>query len=128
MKYPLYMLLARDLELIAINNGNKAAFMLPERQKHLRKLVKEHMPSGSGIDNGTVLNEEYSGASKIQFDVGFHHMDDNGSYNGWTQHKVTVTPSLAWGFKLSISGPDRNQIKDYLHEAYDHALKMEVSL
>jgi hypothetical protein len=34
---------------------------------------------------------------------------------------VTVTGSLLSGINLKISGRDRNQIKDYLHDMFDVA-------
>ena len=48
-------------------------------------------------------------------------------YDGWTQHILTILPSFD-GFTLSISGVDRNQIKEYLHETYYHALMQMVDL
>jgi hypothetical protein len=48
-------------------------------------------------------------------------MDDGGGYDGWTEHTITVTPSFR-GFDLTISGRDRNDIKDYLHQTFDHVL------
>jgi hypothetical protein len=36
-----------------------------------------------------------------------------------------VRPSLAFGIDIEISGPDRNQIKEYLSEVLDVALVAE---
>ena len=85
-------------------------------------LVKEHMPSGSGFDNGTKIDLDRSTEERLVFATAFHHMDENGFYDGWTDHTVTVRGSLAFGFRLTISGRDRNQIKDYVHESFEHAL------
>jgi hypothetical protein len=90
---------------------------LTKHQDSIQKLCKD-LPSGSGIDNGTKIDMYLSKPEKLVFDVGFHHMDDNGSYDGWTEHKVIVTPSLAWGFEVRITGKDRNDIKSYLHDVY----------
>ena len=92
----------------------------------IRDLVKQHMPSGSGFDNGTALDEDASSPDKLVFTTSFHHMDADGVYGGWTEHKVTVTPSLAFGFDLRVSGRDRNGIKDYIAETFGHALDTEV--
>jgi hypothetical protein len=54
-------------------------------------------------------------------------MNDNGMYDGWTTHQVIVTPSLAFGFTLKITGRDRNQIKDYLSETYHYALEQHIA-
>lgn len=93
------------------------------------ELTKEFMPSGSGIDSGTKLDIDETlrhGAQKLVFTTAFHHMDENGGYDGWTEHKVIVTPSLQFGFDLKITGRDRNEIKGYLHEVYHHALAQIV--
>ena len=100
----------------------------------LGQLMKQ-APSGSGIDCGTkirmepnVTNSKHSRCynhislastgERLIFDTSYHHMDDVGYYDGWTEHTITVTGSLTSGFKLAISGRDRNDIKEYLHEVY----------
>jgi len=94
---------------------------------HALALTRDHMPSGSGIDSGTTLDLEISTENKLVFDAPFHHMNDAGMYDGWTDHAVTVTPCLAApGFRIYISGRDRNNIKEYLGELYDHALSQPV--
>ncbi len=88
----------------------------------IETLVKEFMPSGSGIDSGTKIDLDQSTGEKLVFHFGYHHMDEYGGYDGWTEHKLTVTPSLQFKFNLSISGRNRNDIKEYLHETYSCAL------
>jgi len=83
----------------------------------LARLMSE-APSGSGIDSGTQLSDE-STPKKLVFELGFHHMDENGFYDGWTYHKAIVRPSLEYGFDLKITGPNRNDIKDYLYQVYE---------
>ena len=46
-------------------------------------------------------------------------------YDGWTEHTVTVTPSFS-GFNMRISGRNRNDIKDHMHETFYSALHTEV--
>jgi hypothetical protein len=55
-------------------------------------------------------------------------MDDVGYYDGWTEHTLTVRPSLAFGIDLKFSGRNRNQIKDYLHEVFHEALTHEIDV
>jgi hypothetical protein len=43
-------------------------------------------------------------------------MNEGGMYDAWTEHTIRVRPSLSSGFTLTISGRDRNEIKEYLHE------------
>jgi hypothetical protein len=90
-------------------------------------LTREFMPSGSGFDIGTSLYLDESTGEKLVFAVSFHHMDSCGSYDGWTDHKVTVRPSLIHGFTVSVSGRDRNQIKDLIAESFHIALSSELS-
>lgn len=83
-------------------------------------------PSGSGIDSGTKFNEEKSNENKLVFETAFHHMNDGGMYDGWTEHQIIVTPSLTFGFELKITGKDRNQIKEYLYDVYSQWLNEDV--
>lgn len=123
---PLYRRLASLLDSAdrcdAANNTEWAT----RHRNTLRALVKQHMPSGSGFDSGTKLDEDASTPDKLVFLTSFHHMNDCGMYDGWTEHKVTVTPSLAFGYDLRVSGRDRNGIKDYIAETFGHALDTEV--
>jgi hypothetical protein len=83
------------------------------------------LPSGSGIDSGTKIDLDKSHADKLVLYTAFHHMNEVGYYDGWTEHTITVTPSFL-GINLRISGRDRNQIKDYLYGTYEYALTRPV--
>lgn len=102
-------------------DGNKQKWF-ESHTAAILKIVNERFPSGSGFDNGTKIDLDASSEEKIVFTTAYHHMDDNGMYDGWTDHVVTVRPSLAFGFRLTIRGRDRNQIKEYIHEAFHEAL------
>lgn len=97
-------------------------------QKHTERLesLVEEMPSGSGIDCGTKLDLDASTPSKLVFTFSFHHMNESGMYDGWTDHKAVATPDFAFGFYLVITGRDRNGIKEYLHDVYSTALSQDV--
>lgn len=93
-------------------------------------------PSGGGIDCGTRLipfdydgdrydTTEYKGGP-IKFFVEFHHMNDGGYYDGWTEHTITLRPHLIFGYELTISGKDKNGIKDYLADIYGGWLNESV--
>jgi len=86
----------------------------------------DEMPSGSGFDSGTKLDFDASNADRLVFITAFHHMNDGGYYDGWTEHNVIVTPSLIHGFNLKVTGRDRNQIKEYIHEMFANALNEET--
>ena len=83
-------------------------------------------PSGSGFDSGTKLDLEASNRNKIVFTTAFHHTNENGYYDGWTEHKITIRPDLIFGFDMKISGRDRNQIKDYIGDVFSAWLEEEV--
>jgi hypothetical protein len=91
----------------------------------LDKLEADCLPSGSGIDQGTKVDLERSTDRKIVMLAPFHHMDEDGYYDGWTYHDVIVTPTFD-GANIRVTGRDRNGIKDYLRETYAHALSREV--
>lgn len=86
------------------------------------RLVREFLPSGSGIDCGTTLDLDASRPDRIVLSASYHHMDESGGYDGWTDHNVVVTPSLAFGHNVRVTGRNRNYIKSYLAEVYDYAL------
>lgn len=88
--------------------------------------IMESAPSGSGIDTGTKISYEASKDGKIVFDFSFHHMNENGFYDGWTEHTLIVKPSLEYGMDILIRGRDRNGIKEYLYDMYGHWLQEEV--
>ena len=105
-------------------SGNKEWF--EKHEARIEELVKNYMPSGSGFDCGTKIDLDKSTPEKLVFYTDFHHMNEVGYYDGWTEHRITVRPSLAFGFTLTISGKNRNEIKDYIHQAFDCALNEEV--
>ena len=85
--------------------------------------LQKQLPSGSGIDSGTRIDIDASSGRKIVLLASFHHMNDVGMYDGWTEHKVIVTPAFD-GVDIVITGRNRNEIKDYLVETFDHALSL----
>ena len=87
----------------------------------------KNLPSGSGIDNGVHFDYDKSTPDKLIFHFGYHHMNDGGYYDGWEDYTLTVTPSLQFGFRAKITGRNRNNIKEYLYEIFQHALDEEVS-
>lgn len=90
------------------------------------EFVKKIFPHGSGFDTGTKLDWDKSTPDKIVFNADFHHMDDNGYYDGWSEHTITVRSCMQFGFNLKIGGRNRNGIKDYISEIFDHILNSEI--
>lgn len=90
------------------------------RLKHeeiLNKIV-DRGPSGDGIDCGTKLYLTDSNGEKIKLLCAYHHLNKNGYYDGWTSHNIIITPSLAFGYTMRITGRNRNNIKEYLAQVY----------
>jgi len=107
-----------------IKTGNK--IWEDKHEEKLNELVKNEMPHGSGIDCGMELDFEKSNPNKLIFNFSFHFMNDNGMYDGWIDYKLTVIPDLYNDFYLNITGRNKQQIKDYLYEIFDYALRQEI--
>jgi hypothetical protein len=88
----------------------------------------ELLPSGSGFDTGTQLDEDrnFNPRAKVVFNTAFHHMNDGGMYNEWTEHTITVKPCLLFGYSLTISGRDKNDIKDYINDMFHFTLDAQA--
>ena len=93
----------------------------------IEHIVREYFPSGSGVDSGTTFDFHASKPNRLVFLTAFHHMNDGGMYDGWTEHSVVVTADLVTEFYLKITGRDRNDIKDYLGEIFSEALGADLT-
>ena len=93
----------------------------------LEKLMK-FMPSGSGFDSGVKLDTDRSTHDKLVFHTSYHHMNDVGYYDGWTDHRITVRPSFEFGLNIHVSGRNRNDIKDYISDVFGEVLNMDVEV
>ena len=107
-------------------NGNKE--WERNHEQTARDYCTKYMPSGSGIDTGTHIDLDASSGNKLVFDISYHHMNDVGMYDGWSEHTVIVTSDLCFGFDTRITGRNRNGIKDYLAEVYHLALNQDVEI
>lgn len=83
------------------------------------------LPRGSGIDAGTTIVSVTD--KQIVLTAGYHHMNEGGYYDGWTEHTIRVRPSLMLGMTVTVSGPNRNNIKDYLQELYMRVMDQEFA-
>ena len=91
----------------------------------LERLAHE-LPSGSGIDCGTSIDIKHSTSNHLVLHTSYHHMDEGGGYDRWTNHVVHVTPSLVFGIDICITGKNRNDIKECLYQTFQCALTEEV--
>lgn len=129
MKRPLYAALAGLIGayhrcLSEGANESQRAFASKHRER-IEALAKNSLPSGSGIDSGTTVDLDRSTEDRLVLHTSYHHMRD-GCYDGWTEHDVIVHPSLLGQVALRFTGRDRNEIKDYLYDVFDEALRSEV--
>jgi hypothetical protein len=90
-------------------------------------LEKNFLPSGSGIDCGTKILDDKSSRTKLVFKCSFHHMDEHGGYDGWTEHTVIVTPAFD-GIDVVVKGRNRNEIKDHIADRFRYELLQYVEL
>jgi hypothetical protein len=88
--------------------------------------IDDMLPSGSGIDSGSYIDRESSTANRVVIDTAYHHMDEYGGYDGWTEHRIIVTP-LFYGIDIQVTGENRNGIKEYLGDLFYDTLTSEWS-
>lgn len=103
---------------------------IDDHQEKIEKIIKEFLPSGSGIDYGTTIDYKRTTQNRIVLTSAYHVMDENGYYAGIIDYRVIITASLAWGFDLNIVGnfasnKDAYGIKDYLFDLYIYKLSEE---
>jgi hypothetical protein len=89
------------------------------RDKHEDEILKmlESLPNGLGFDTGIEFDWEKSTPLKLVFNFEYHHLNENGYYDGWTQHKLTITPTFG-SYGMRITGRDRNQVKGYFYDIF----------
>lgn len=120
--------------IIAMRNcKGPAAFGSEERKTHwyhehkrrAEQIARDCLPSGSGFDNGTIIDTEASTPTMLVLATSFHHMNDVGMYDRWTEHTVKVEPAFI-GLEIRVTGRDWNGIKDYIAETFDYVLSQPV--
>lgn len=118
---PLYRVIAETLGALKRCQDSNNTIWRDKWDSLLEHIESNLLPSGAGIDNGTKIDRDRSSEAKLVLTCGYHHMNDAGMYDGWTEHTITILPSFS-GIDIRISGRNRNDIKDYLAETYDHVL------
>lgn len=96
-----------------------------EQAKAMIKKIEKMLPHGSGFDSGTKIIDATS--QRIIFETAFHHMDDNGYYCGWTEHRVTVKADLLYGYIVRVSGVNKRGIKEYIQDVFCEILDQEFT-
>ncbi len=114
-------------QVMAIQNCEKSgnSEWLHKHTEFLCKIEETLLPSGSGFDNGSCVEIDLCKENKIVLKTDYHHMNDNGMYDGWTTHLITIKPDFVCGLHITVSGKDRNDIKNFIHETFYQALTQE---
>jgi hypothetical protein len=86
--------------------------------------LERALPSGAGIDQGTVIDREESDRDRVTLRVAYHNMNEGGFYDGWDRYLITVTPSFS-GFYLDMEreADSEYDVSDYLYDTYHLALE-----
>ena len=129
MSRPLYQRLAVLVE--AIQNCDRSD-NTEWREKHcasLNRLCEHYLPHGSGLDAGPICVDVRRSTPDRLLLMGadFHHMNENGYYDGWSEHDIIVTPSLSSGLTVKVTGHNRDGIVDYLTDLMRIALSTLVA-
>lgn len=95
-------------------------------RRQINELEQRFLPSGAGFDNGCTIDLKKSTPERLEILTHFHHMNSGGFYDGWSDHRVIVTPSLLFGFKLEIQGEDRNDVHEHIEQTFSEMLGMEA--
>ncbi len=115
-------------EIAAITDARKRCIennnieWISKHEDRLKEIENNYLPYGSGIDNGCIIDLDKSTGEKIIINTSYHHMNDVGMYDGWTEHKVIIIASLIHGITIRITGSNRHDIKTYLYDLFYHSL------
>lgn len=86
------------------------------------------LPHGSGIDGEWRIEPENCSDSVITLFCSYHHMNDGGYYDGWTDFTVKIRPSF-YGIDVKVTGafpPKYRDTREYLQEILHMALSRKV--
>ncbi len=88
-----------------------------KHEQRIKELIDE-LPHGSGLNSQWDLDFVRSNDSRLIFYTSYHCMDENGMYDGWVDFTLKITPSLAFGINLKITGKfgKYQDVKEYLYE------------
>lgn len=96
----------------------------------INHIEKNYLPNGSGFDRGTkVVEEKCVNGVKLVLSFDYHHMDENGYYDGWTSHTVVVAAHFD-GIRLKVQGALPRKYrhnKEYFEDTMYHALTRTIN-
>lgn len=103
-------------------NTNKDGVLWVDCHLEFIESCQSELPSGSGFDSGTKIMIEKCTDTKIVLYTEFHHMDEYGGYDGWTNHEIIITPRFG-SFDILVKGKDRDGIKEYIRDKIYDCIK-----
>jgi hypothetical protein len=119
--------------LIKGKNDDQISQWFPETHNQLGAIENDYLMHGSGFDAGTcIFPYPESKPDRIVGHTAFHHMDEYGGYDDWSEFDFVVTPTLqSPGYRLRIIEKDiirkykaRGDV-DYFYDELDHCLSQE---
>lgn len=120
---------ARIAELVEARANCHSSGNLEWFERHtaaLTEMIRDHLPSGAGIDSGCVLCLASCKRDRIVIDVPFHVMSETG-YVGWRTFKVVARPAFQ-SITIEVKGRDVNGVKDYLADLFHEALTRRIDI
>lgn len=124
----LYQVIAQTFAAYLNCEKSGNAEWLERHAEKIESILKDRFPRGSGFDCGTSFHWNDSKPERLVFTTSFHHRDEHGYYDGWSEHRITVRPSLVLGFTLTVSGKNRNGIKEHISEVFGDILDSDVDI
>jgi len=113
-------------ELRVIENPNASELWRKRAFANLEYIGKELLPSGSGFDSGCEIILDKSTPNKIFIRCDFHHMNNDGYYDGWSYHTCIITPDLAYDHDMKVTGRDKRDIKSYILDTIYSAIDTTI--
>lgn len=94
---------------------------LDNHQDAIYDIERDYLPRGSGFDDGMHVYWKESDREAIIIYGAFHHMDEYGSYCGWTEHKFIVTPSFTniINIDIDLTDNDTDMSDDEIRDTFD---------
>jgi hypothetical protein len=113
--------------LTVINNPDAMDKYIEQEYLNLEWIQENVLPSGSGFDSGCKIDHIKSTPNKIVIRCDYHHMNENGYYDGWTYHEVIIKPCLAYDHDMKITGRDKRDIKNYILDVIYEAIEGKIT-
>ena len=113
------------LDAFDINRSDDHIDMILDVKCKLASL-ENMLPSGSGFDAGTLISRGESLPNRLVLCTSYHHMNDGGMYDGWSDHDVIVKPDLQHGIDIRVTGRNRNETKGYIAELFGDVLRSNL--